>query len=132
MVIDTSALIAILRGEPESERLLEALTGDAVRLLSAVSALEASVVAENRFGPEAGVNLELLIHRAGIQVLPFDQPQMDLARLAYRRFGRGRHPAALNLGDCAAYALAKASAEPLLFIGEDFRKTDIPAVLPWE
>ena len=132
MVIDTSALIAILRAEPGSERLLEALSGDAVRLLSAVSALEASVVAENRFGPEAGVSLELLIHRAGIQVLPFDQPQMDLARLAYRRFGRGRHSAALNLGDCAAYALAKASGEPLLFIGEDFRKTDIPAVLPRE
>jgi ribonuclease VapC len=128
MVIDTSALMAILQQEPEAANYANAIQRDAVRLVSAVSALEASIVVESRKGPNGGRDLDLLLHRAHIEVVAFSSEQYEIARAAYRRYGKGRHPAALNLGDCCSYALAKVSGEPLLAKGEDFRATDIRMV----
>lgn len=125
MVIDTSALLAILFAEPEAESLAAAIERDPMRLMSSVSALATAIVVETRKGPPGGRELDLALHRARIDIVPFDARQVEAAREAYRRFGRGRHPAGLNLGECCAYALAVASGEPLLYEGEDFAKTDI-------
>ncbi len=129
MVIDTSAIVAILLGEPEAERLAAAIQRGSPRLMSAASLLEASMVIEARKGETAGRELDLLIYRAGIEIVPVDQDQAEVARLAWRRFGKGRHGAALNYGDCFAYALAKTSGSPLLYKGEDFASTDIRSAL---
>ncbi len=129
MVVETSAVIAILRREGACEKLLGALEKDPVRLICSVSVLEASMVVESRLGPQAGAHLELLIYRLGLEMVPFDQTHVELAKDAFRRFGKGRHRAALNFGDCAAYALARASGEPLLFVGEDLSRTDIGAAV---
>ena len=128
MVIDTSALLAILFGEPEAESFAAAIEGDPTRLISSVSALETAIVVETRKGPPGGRELDLAFHQARIDIVPFDAGQVEAAREAYRRFGRGRHPAGLNFGDCCAYALAVASGEPLLYKGEDFARTDISPV----
>lgn len=128
MVIDSSALIAILLGEPEAERLAGAIAQDPKRLLAAFSALEAAVVMEVKKGPAGGRELDLLLHRASIEVVSLNDEQVQIAREAYTRYGKGRHPAALNLGDCCSYALARHSGEPLLFKGRDFPRTDIEAV----
>jgi len=128
MVIDTSALVAILLQEPESAGCARAIKQDPVRLLSAVSALEAAIVMESRKGPLGGRDLDLLLHRAAVEVVGFNAEQFEIARAAYRKYGRGHHPAALNFGDCCAYSLAKASGEPLLAKGTDFRQTDITMV----
>ncbi len=125
-MIDTSALVAILRGEPEAETFARAIDADPTRLLSAVSALEAAIVIEARKGPSGGRELDLLLHKAGIDIVPLLPEHVALAREAYTRFGKGRHAAGLNLGDCCAYALARYSGEPLLFKGEDFTRTDVP------
>jgi len=90
--------------------------------------LEAAIVVEARFGEAGGRELDILLHKAGIELVAFDAEQMELARHAYRRFGKGRHEASLNFGDCFAYALSRRSSEPLLFVGDDFGKTDIEAV----
>jgi ribonuclease VapC len=127
MVIDTSALVAMLLGEPEAEALAEAIAADPRRLLSAVSALESGIVIEARKGEPGGRELDLLLQRIGAQVVALDERQAGVARTAWRRFGKGRHPAALNIGDCCAYALAQISSEPLLFKGGDFSETDVPA-----
>jgi ribonuclease VapC len=130
IVVDSSALVAIMRGEPEAGRFLEIIaTADAL-LLSSVNYLETSMVLAGPKG-EATVwrPLEAFLARANIVVAPFDQEQARAAREAFLRFGKGRHPAALNFGDCAAYALAKARRAPLLFKGEDFPKTDIAPAL---
>lgn len=129
MVIDTSAVLAILLGEAENETFAQAIDADPTRIMSAVSVLETSIVVEARKGPVGGRELDLLLHRGRIDIVPFNAPQLELAREAYRRFGKGRHRAALNLGDCCAYALAAASGEPLLFKGDDFAQTDIPNAL---
>jgi ribonuclease VapC len=129
MVIDTSAALAILLGEVEAKAFAEAVDGDPMRIMSAVSVLETSIVVETRKGPVGGRELDLLLHRGRIDVVPFNPHQLELARDAYRRFGKGYHPAALNFGDCCAYALAAASGEPLLFKGNDFTQTDIPNAL---
>lgn len=126
MVIDTSALVAILTDEPEAERLEAALDEAPVRLLSAASLLEASIVIEARFGEAGGRELDLLVVKAGIEVVHVTAEQIATARSAFRRFGKGRHPAALNFGDCFSYALASVGGEPLLFKGDDFTKTDLP------
>lgn len=128
MVLDTSAILAVLFDEPEAEEVETLIAGDPVRLLSASSALEAGIVVEARFGEAGGRELDLLLHRARVDIVPFDADQLEIARGAWRRFGRGRHPAALNLGDCFAYALSRRSGEPLLFVGADFPQTDIGAV----
>ena len=128
MVVDTSALTAILRKEPERQAFLEALTTAPVRLVSSVTSLEAHMVLEGRYGPEASADLELLVYTAAIEVVPFDARQSEIAKIAWRKYGKGRHPADLNLGDCCVYGLAKAQGEPVLCKGNDFPRTDIPVV----
>jgi ribonuclease VapC len=128
MVIDASALIAILQHEPEAEAFANAIQLDPVRLLSSIAALEASVVMESRKGPAGGRDLDLLLHRGHFEIVPFNAEQFELARAAYREFGKGHHPAALNLGDCCTYALARVSGHRLLAKGNDFRQTDLPLV----
>ena len=129
MVLDTSSLLVILLDESDSPAFRRAIEEDPVRLLSAASLLEASLVVEARFGEAGGRELDLLIHKADVQVVGFDRDQAEIAREAWRRFGRGRHPAGLNFGDCFSYALAKVSGEPLLFKGGDFSLTDVTPVL---
>ena len=128
MVIDASALIAILQNEPEAEAFANAIQLDPVRLLSSIAALGASVVMESRKGPAGGRDLDLLLHRAQVEIVPFSAEQFELARAAYRKFGKGRHPAALNLGDCCTYALARVSGQSLLAKGNDFCQTDLPLI----
>ena len=130
IVIDSSALVAILRREPEADRFLQAIAGADGCLLSAVSLLETSMVLAGRTGGEtAWAGLDALIARAGVQVVAQDAELAAGARQAFLRFGKGRHPAALNLGDCAAYALAQARGLPLLFKGDDFLRTDLAAAV---
>jgi len=129
MVIDTSALLAILQDEPERRAMVEAIEGADRRVLSVVSLVEASIVLEARRGPAAARLLDTLVERASIEVLPVDREQGALARQAYARYGRGRHAAGLNFGDCFAYALAAALGESLLYKGDDFSQTDaVPAL----
>jgi ribonuclease VapC len=125
MVVDTSALLAILMAEPEAEGFVVAIEGDPARLVSAGTLFEAAIVAESRWGDAGGRELDLLLYKAGFTVVPVDADQVEIARQAFRRFGRGRHPAGLNYGDCFAYALARASGQPLLYKGGDFAQTDI-------
>lgn len=125
MVIDTSALIAVLIGEADTAALETAIAADPKRLMSAASVLEASIVMESRYGEDGTRELELAILRLPIEVAPVDSAQLDWARHAYRTYGKGRHKAALNFGDCFSYALAKLTGEPLLFTGNDFRNTDV-------
>jgi ribonuclease VapC len=129
MVIDTSAVAAILFDEPDAAALEAKIADDAVRLMSAATLLEAAIVIEARLGDAGGREFDLWLHRAAVEILAVDAEQADLARRAWRRFGRGRHPASLNYGDCFSYALATARAEPLLFKGDDFTKTDVKACL---
>jgi ribonuclease VapC len=124
MVIDTSALLAVLLNEAEAEDTAKAIAADPRRLVSAFTALETSVVIEARKGETGGREFDLLVHKAGLDVVPMDSGQAELARSAWRKYGKGRHPAGLNIGDCCSYALARYTGEPLLFKGEDFAKTD--------
>ena len=126
IAIDSSALIAILRCEPEADRFIRVIAAADRRILSAVSLLETSMVLAGRTGDlRAWTGLDALMARASIEVVSQDAEQAMLARKAFLVFGKGRHPAALNLGDCAAYALARSRAVPLLFKGEDFARTDL-------
>jgi ribonuclease VapC len=128
MVIDTSVLIAILLKEPEAVPFRKAISADAVRLACAMSKLEASIVVIGRVG-EAGLpDLDRLLADFEIDVIPFDEHQANVAREAFARYGKGRHRAGLNFGDCAVYALAMVEAEPLLFKGTDFSATDVAVV----
>lgn len=126
MVIDSSALLAILQDEPERRMFIEAIEAADTRSLSVVSLVETALVLESRRGPEAGRALDAFIAKAGIELVPVDAEQAAMARSAFARFGKGRHPAGLNFGDCFAYALAKISGDSLLFKGNDFSRTDIP------
>ncbi|MEA3544000.1 MAG: type II toxin-antitoxin system VapC family toxin [Thermodesulfobacteriota bacterium] len=128
MVIDTSAIIAILTAEPETNRLAHAIATDPKRIISSFSLLEAGIVIEARKGESGGRELDLLLHRINIEVIPLTSDQTQLAQEAWRRFGKGKHSAKLNIGDCCSYALAKYSGEPLLFKGNDFNQTDIAIV----
>jgi ribonuclease VapC len=130
MVIDTSALLAILQDEPERRRLNEAVEAAESRLLSVASFVETSIVIESRFGTEGLHHLDLIIDRAGIELAPVDVEQARVARAAFSRFGKGRHPAGLNFGDCFSYALAQVLGETLLYKGDDFSKTDVRAFDP--
>jgi ribonuclease VapC len=125
MVIDTSALLAILQGEPERRAFNEAIEAADSRSLSAASFVEVSIVIEARFGAEGVGHLDRFLERAGVNVVPLDVEQGKRARLAWSRFGKGRHQAALNVGDCFSFALAQVLGEPLLFKGEDFSRTDV-------
>lgn len=125
MVIDTSALAAIFFGEPERQIFLNAIASAENRLISAGTVLETGIVLEGRQGDSAGREFDLFVVRANLQIVPVDADQIEFARSAWRRYGKGRHPAALNFGDCFAYALAKSTGEPLLAKGTDFQLTDI-------
>jgi ribonuclease VapC len=129
MIIDTSAIVAILNDEPERRAFNEAIERSDICLLSAASFLEASIVIENNRGYEGLRDFDLWMATTGIEHAPVDADQAQIARQAFRQYGKGRHPAALNFGDCFSYALAKAAGFPLLFKGEDFTKTDIQAAL---
>jgi ribonuclease VapC len=125
MVIDTSALLAIFLGEPERRRFLDAITQAETRRISAANTLETGIVLEARRGEAAGREFDLFLHQAEVDVVSVDAEQVEIARLAWRKYGKGRHPAALNFGDCFAYALAKTLDEPLLAKGSNFARTDI-------
>lgn len=125
MVIDTSAFLAIFLNEAEREPFLSAMIDAPKKLLSVANALETAIVLEARKGEAAGRELDLFLHDGGIELVSVDVEQLELARLAFRKYGKGRSPAGLNFGDCFAYALAKASGESLLAKGNDFSKTDI-------
>jgi ribonuclease VapC len=129
MIIDTSALVAILEDEPERRQFNECIEGAPTRLISAATLLEAGIVMEARRGEAAGLELDLLLQRARFEVVPVDAEQIEIAREAFRLYGRGRHPAGLNFGDCFSYALAASTGEPLLFKGSDFEKTDVTPAL---
>ena len=130
MVVDTSALLAILLDERERRSFNEAIEAAATRVVSAATFVEVSIVVESRFGAEGLRDLDRLIDRAKVEVAAVDLEQANLARLAFSRFGKGRHPAGLNFGDCFSYALAVARSEPLLYKGEDFALTDVARVTP--
>ena len=127
MIIDSSALLAILLREPDAGRFEDAITDAWPRRMSAVALLEASMVLEGRGGDGAGDDLDAFLRRTGVELVPVTSDQARAARQIWRRFGKGNHPAALNFGDCFAYALAEVMGEPLLFKGGDFALTDIEA-----
>ena len=127
MIVDTSALLAILLDEPDAEHFETAISGDERCLMSTANFFEAAIVMEGRTGIAGGLELDLLVERAPIQLVTVTTDHAQAARRAWRQFGKGNHPAALNFGDCFAYALAKETREPLLFKGRDFTLTDIEA-----
>jgi ribonuclease VapC len=129
MVLDSSAVIALLLDEPDADSLRLAIADADTRLISAATLVEASLVIESRSGETGGRELDLLINRLGVVIVPVDADQVDEARRAWRRFGRGRHPAGLNYGDLFSYALARTTGQPLLFKGDDFARTDVGRVL---
>jgi ribonuclease VapC len=125
MVLDTSALIAYLNGEPEAERLKGALLQADSLFLSAASLVEAGIVAGGQKGEAGERRLDRLLRRLRVEIVPVTADHAEVARDAYRRFGKGNHPARLNFGDCFSYALAHALGRPLLFVGDDFSRTDV-------
>ena len=129
MVVDTSALLAVLFMEPEAETFVRAMMAADSRLISAANYLEAAIIVDARRGPDAGRDLDEFVDRTGLAVEPVTLDQARTARQAYRTFGRGHHPAGLNFGDCFAFALAVTSGRPLLFKGTDFARAGLtPAV----
>ena len=129
MVLDTSALLALLLDEPEADAFRIAVEDDPVRLVSAATLLETALVIEARKGEPGGRELDALVQKADVVVVAVDADHVAEARRAYRRFGRGRHAAGLNFGDVFAYALSRVEGEPLLFKGGDFAKTDVSRVM---
>ena len=125
MVIDMSALVAILQDEAERRAFNEAIEAADSRCVSTATWVEISIIVESRYGAEGLRDLDLLLSKASIDVVPVDVEQAHVARLAFSRFGKGRHPAGLNYGDCYSYALATVRGEPLLYKGGDFALTDI-------
>ncbi len=125
MIIDSSAIIAILTDEPERRAFNELIMDARLRLMSSVNYMECAVVTECRYGERGKYVFNDFIARAHIEIIPADQQSADMAREAYRRFGKGNHKAGLNICDCFAYALAKNTGHPLLFKGADFIHTDI-------
>jgi ribonuclease VapC len=129
IVIDTSAIIAILRDEPERRTFTEAIEHAEQCLMSAVSFVESSMVMEARNGYDGLRDFDLFILKAGIEIEAVDAEQAKVARKAFSKFGKGRHQANLNFGDCFSYALTKITGAPLLFKGHDFNQTDIKTVV---
>ena len=125
MVIDSSAILAIFLAEPERRQFLDLIVLASTRLISAANLLETGIVLEVKRGEAAGREFDLFVVRAGLEVISVDAEQVEIARSAWRKYGKGRHPAALNFGDCFAYALAKSTGEPLLAKGGDFAQTDV-------
>jgi len=128
LVLDSSALLAILFGEPEQKAFLDLIFDTAERRISAFSILEAGSVVLARKGSAGRLIFDSLCEELTLEVVPFTAEHMRLARQAWERFGKGRHPAALNLGDCCSYALARATGDPLLFKGNDFPQTDLDLI----
>ena len=125
MVIDASAIVAIVLNEPDASEVEVRIADDPVRLISAATVLEATMVIETRLGDAGGREFDLWLLKIGAEIVPVDAEQVDTARRAWRRYGNGRHVAALNYGDCFSYALAVTRGEPLLFKGADLAKTDL-------
>ncbi len=125
MIVDSSAVLAIAFNEPEAERFATAIAQRPERSIAAVNWLEVMMVVESRHGEESADDVLLILEQLGVETLAFDAEQAYEAREAWRRFGKGRHAAGLNLGDCAAYAAAVVTGRPLLFKGNDFTQTDV-------
>ena len=132
MILDSSALVAILFKEPEAERLAATIRDADTAAIAATTLLETAIIAEGRTLPGMAEKLDALMGTIRPEIVPFTAEHASLARDAWRRYGKGRHKAGLNLGDCFSYALAKDRGQPLLFKGEDFAATDIePAIKPY-
>lgn len=129
MILDTSALVAVLADEPDAEIYIQAISRAAQCRISAGTFIELGLVIEGQFSVQVSQQCDALFRRIGMVIEPVTVEQAHGARQAFRDFGKGRHPAGLNFGDCFAYALAKSAGEPLLFKGDDFRKTDIAVAL---
>ncbi|ACP22464.1 conserved hypothetical protein (plasmid) [Sinorhizobium fredii NGR234] len=127
MVIDTSAILAIAFNEPEAETYEQKVVDAPRRFISAATVLELAIVIEARLGEAGAAELDLWLYKAGVEVVAVDAEQIAVARRAWRSYGKGRHPAGLNYGDCFSYALARTRNEPLLYKGDDFSRTDIQA-----
>jgi ribonuclease VapC len=125
LILDSSAVVALLLGEPEAENLLPRVAAAAEVAIGAPTLVEATIVLSHRLGPVAASLIERFLGELAVAVLPFDERHWRLAVEASRRFGKGRHAAALNFGDCMAYAVAHAAGLPLLATGEDFARTDL-------
>jgi ribonuclease VapC len=125
MVVDTSALVAILQNEPERRKFNEAIEAAETRSMSTASFLETSMILESRFGADGVRDLDLFLGKAQISLVAVDEDHAHVAREGFRKYGKGRHPAGLNYGDCFSYALARSRDEPLLFKGNDFSQTDV-------
>jgi ribonuclease VapC len=130
MVIDSSAIIAILFEEPEALWFKAAILKDVVRIMSAASLVESSIVVSRRYGDRASDKLDNFVLQMQIAVIPVSLPQAEIARKAHRQYGRGNHKAALNFGDCFSYSLAKISGQSLLYKGNDFTLTDLTFISP--
>jgi ribonuclease VapC len=129
MVVDTSALLAIFLAEPERKLILDLIIQADTRRISAANVLETGIVLEARRGEAAGREFDLFLYHSGFEIVPADSEQLEIARVAWRRYGKGRHPAGLNFGECFSYALAKVMDEVILFKGDEFRHADLsPAV----
>ena len=129
MVLDTSALVAILSGETEQQEFIRRIEQENILLLSAASYVETGIVIDSRYGPDGTRDLKLFLAEAEIDIAPVTVEQAEIALDAFRTFGKGRHAASLNYGDCFSYALSKATGEALLFKGDDFSQTDVAALL---
>lgn len=128
LVVDTSAVIAILTSEPDGPLLALELEAQTPRLMASATLVEVGIVFEARYGAAGGAVIERFLRDAGIDVVAFDQEHAARAMDGWRRFGKGRHPAALNLGDCFTYGLATAIGHPVLCVGADFTATDVDVV----
>ncbi len=129
MILDTSAIIAILCGEPDAERYLAAMQNADRLAVGAPTLVEAGIVAHAKLGDDGPADLEHFLRRLHVDVLPFGETEASIARHAFRAYGKGRHPARLNFGDCLSYAMAAACNEPLLYQGEDFSRTPLRSAL---
>jgi len=127
MVIDTSALVAMMTAEPSADRLVAALESETERLVSAATVVEVALVLMGRYGDVGDAQLDRFLRSIGAEVVPVEEEHVTLARDAALRFGKGHHPAALDFGDCFSYALSVARRSPLLFVGDDFSKSDVEA-----
>ena len=130
MIVDTSAIVAMILKEPEGPVFAARIAADRTNRMSVVSFVEVSIVLSRREGEAGLLEFRELVRNLGISVDPVTVEQCDLAVAAFQNFGRGNHPARLNFGDCFTYALAKSTGEPVLFKGDDFSRTDLTAALP--